>query len=77
MIGIVVGAIAGFYGGWLDSILMRFVEFLLTIPTLPLLLIISSMLIRNPDLIPIPEPVLECSGEGDAACVPAMRARRC
>lgn len=63
IVGIVVGAIAGFYGGWLDSILMRFVEFLLTIPSLPLLLIISSMLIRNPDLIPIPEPVLNVLGK--------------
>lgn len=62
LIGIVVGSISGFYGGWLDSVLMRFVEFLLTIPSLPLLLIISSMLLRNPDLIPIPEPVLNILG---------------
>jgi ABC-type dipeptide/oligopeptide/nickel transport system permease subunit len=26
-----IGAISGFYGGWLDTILMRFVEFMLTI----------------------------------------------
>ncbi len=63
LIGIVVGAIAGFYGGWIDSLLMRFVEFLLTIPSLPLLLIISSMLLRNPDLIPIPAPVLNILGK--------------
>jgi len=62
-IGIVVGAISGFYGGWLDSVLMRFVEFMLTIPTLPLLLIISSMLLRNEDLVPIPEPVLAFLGK--------------
>jgi peptide/nickel transport system permease protein len=46
-IGIIVGAISGFFGGWVDAVLMRFVEFMLTIPTLPLLLIISSMLLRN------------------------------
>jgi peptide/nickel transport system permease protein len=57
-IGILVGAVSGFYGGWLDAVLMRFVEFMLTIPSLPLLLIISSMLLRNEDLVPIPEPVL-------------------
>ncbi len=62
-VGIVVGSVAGFYGGWLDAVLMRFVEFLLTIPSLPLLLIISSMLIRNPDLIPIPEPILNILGK--------------
>lgn len=61
-VGIVVGAVSGFYGGWVDSVLMRFVEFMLTIPTLPLLLIISSMLLRNEDLIPIPESVLKVVG---------------
>jgi peptide/nickel transport system permease protein len=58
-IGIIVGAISGFFGGWVDAVLMRFVEFMLTIPTLPLLLIISSMLLRNDELISIPEPILK------------------
>ncbi|MBV6450334.1 MAG: ABC transporter permease [Anaerolineae bacterium] len=62
-IGIVVGSISGFFGGWIDSVLMRFVEFMLTIPTLPLLLIISSMLIRNEELVAIPEPVLKFMGD--------------
>lgn len=61
-VGIVVGAISGFYGGWVDSILMRIVEFLITIPSLPLLLIISSMLLRDDELIPIPEPILKVVG---------------
>ncbi len=62
-IGIFVGAVSGFYGKWVDAVLMRFVEFMLTIPTLPLLLIISSMLIRNENLIPIPESVLNFVGK--------------
>lgn len=62
-IGITVGAIAGYYGGITDTILMRFVELLLTIPDLPLLLILSSMLIQNQDAIPIPEPVLFVAGK--------------
>ncbi|MBI5352698.1 MAG: ABC transporter permease [Chloroflexi bacterium] len=62
VLGILVGSVSGFYGGWVDALLMRFVEFMLTIPTLPLLLIISSMLLRNEDLIPIPEPVLKFVG---------------
>jgi peptide/nickel transport system permease protein len=61
-IGVIVGSISGFFGGWLDSVLMRFVEFMLTIPTLPLLLILSSMLLRNEELIPIPEAVLKFLG---------------
>jgi len=62
VVGIVVGAVSGFFGGWIDSVLMRFVEFMLTIPLLPLLLIISSMLLRNEELIPIPEPLLNFMG---------------
>jgi peptide/nickel transport system permease protein len=61
-IGIIVGAISGFFGGWVDAVLMRFVEFMLTIPTLPLLLIISSMLLSNDELIAIPEPILKFMG---------------
>ncbi|MBP7693107.1 MAG: ABC transporter permease [Anaerolineales bacterium] len=63
LIGMAVGAYAGYYGGWLDSVLMRLVEFLATIPALPLLLIISAMLLRNETLIPIPPPVLEAFGQ--------------
>jgi peptide/nickel transport system permease protein len=63
VLGIIVGSVAGFYGGWLDAVLMRFLEFMLTIPTLPLLLIISAMLLQNEDLIPIPEPLLAFLGK--------------
>jgi peptide/nickel transport system permease protein len=63
LIGMAVGAYAGFYGGTIDSVISRFIEFLLTIPTLPLLLILSSMLIRNEELIPIPEPILYGAGQ--------------
>ncbi len=62
-IGITLGSISGFYGGILDALIMRFVDFLGTIPSLPLLLIISSMLMRNSDLIPIPMPVLVVTGK--------------
>jgi peptide/nickel transport system permease protein len=62
-IGMAFGSIAGYYGKWVDTLIMRFVEFLLTIPDFPLLLILSSMLIQNQDLIPIPEPVLYVAGK--------------
>lgn len=44
LIGIFVGAVAGYYGGWVDDLVMRFVEFMLTLPTLPLLLFFSAIL---------------------------------
>lgn len=43
LIGIVVGVTAGFYGGWVDSVLMRLVDIILSIPTLFLLLLVASM----------------------------------
>jgi len=44
LIGGLIGALAGFYGGWVDTILMRFVDLMLAIPTLPILLIASKIL---------------------------------
>jgi peptide/nickel transport system permease protein len=44
LIGITVGALSGYYGGWIDDVLQRFVEFLITIPLLPLLLAFSALL---------------------------------
>jgi peptide/nickel transport system permease protein len=42
--GAVVGAISGYYGGRIDDIIQRTVEFLLTLPLLPLLLAFSALL---------------------------------
>lgn len=44
LIGVIVGAISGYYGGWIDDLIQRFVEFLITIPLLPLLLAFSALL---------------------------------
>lgn len=43
-IGALVGAVAGYYGGTVDQVLMRVVDFMLTLPTLPILLVLSAML---------------------------------
>lgn len=42
--GILIGALAGFYGKWLDNLLMRFTDMMMTIPTLPLLIVLSTLL---------------------------------
>jgi peptide/nickel transport system permease protein len=54
LIGITIGALAGFYRGIIDTALMRFLEFMASIPSAPILLILSSILIRDPDLLPFP-----------------------
>lgn len=46
-IGTVVGLLSGFFGGWIDSVLMRLVEALLAIPSLVLLIVIQPVLIKN------------------------------
>ncbi len=46
-VGSIIGLVAGFFGGWIDALLMRLVEALLAIPTLILLLVLSSVLTRN------------------------------
>ncbi|TWT32094.1 ABC transporter permease [Blastopirellula retiformator] len=43
-IGIVVGALAGFYGGWVDIILSRVIEMVMCLPTLVLILAVRSIL---------------------------------
>ena len=42
ILGILVGALAGYYGGLVDSILMRFTEALLIIPTIFWLLVLAK-----------------------------------
>jgi peptide/nickel transport system permease protein len=44
LIGVVVGGISGYYGGTLDDVIQRFVEFLITLPLLPLLLAFSALM---------------------------------
>jgi peptide/nickel transport system permease protein len=44
IIGALMGGISGYFGGWVDNVVQRVVDFLLTIPLLPLLLAFSSIL---------------------------------
>ena len=40
--GTAIGAIAGYYGGWVDAVLMRITEAMLSIPSLLLLLVMAK-----------------------------------
>ncbi len=40
--GILIGAIAGYYGGWIDNVLMRFTEAMLNIPEIFLLIVMAK-----------------------------------
>jgi microcin C transport system permease protein len=45
VIGVAAGAVQGFFGGWTDLLFQRFIEIWTAIPSLYLLLIISSVLV--------------------------------
>lgn len=44
IIGIILGGLAGYFGKWVDQIIMRIVDIFNCIPTLPILLIAASLL---------------------------------
>ncbi|QFP75482.1 ABC transporter permease [Deinococcus sp. AJ005] len=43
LLGTLMGLVAGFFGGLTDSVISRFIEFMLSLPTLPLQLVISGL----------------------------------
>lgn len=45
LLGVTLGGIAGFYGGWIDNLIMRIVDIFNCIPTFPVMLIVSSALL--------------------------------
>jgi len=49
VIGVPVGAVAGYFGGWIDNILMRIIDAVLSMPSL-LVLILLSAILRSTDL---------------------------
>lgn len=49
LIGVPIGSIAGFFGGWIDNLLMRIIDAVLSLPTL-LILILLSAILRETDL---------------------------
>jgi peptide/nickel transport system permease protein len=44
IIGVVIGAISGYYGGWIDEVMMRFVDLMLTFPVFFLILAVIAIL---------------------------------
>ena len=47
IIGVLLGSFAGYYGGWVDSVIMRSVDIMLSIPTIFLVLAVIAILEPN------------------------------
>jgi len=43
LIGVVLGGLAGYFGGWVDNLIMRITDILYCIPTLPIMLIFYAV----------------------------------
>ncbi len=43
ILGVIMGGIAGFFGGWVDTLIMRLVDIFYCIPTMPIMIIIASV----------------------------------
>lgn len=44
LIGIILGGIAGYFGGWIDNVIMRAVDVFYCIPAMPILIIIGALM---------------------------------
>src|SRR5437764_2139249 len=52
VLGVSIGLLAGYFGGWIDAALMWVVDLVLTMPTLLLLIVLATML--PPSILTIP-----------------------
>lgn len=51
LIGGLIGSIAGYFGGWIDTVLMRFTEAMLSIPNFFLALVALTVLGKSPMMV--------------------------
>jgi peptide/nickel transport system permease protein len=60
IIGTAIGLVAGYYGGWVDAVLMRVTDGVIALPLLPLLIVLAAI---DMSRIPILAPLAEGEGE--------------
>ena len=51
VIGVSLGAIAGYYGGWIDNVILRMVDIILSLPVFFMILIIVAVLGKGSPLV--------------------------
>lgn len=53
LVGTLFGSLAGYYGGWVDNVLMRFVDLMLSIPGIFLLILIGALFTVSPVMLAV------------------------
>jgi peptide/nickel transport system permease protein len=53
LIGVIIGALAGFYGGWVENILMRLTEVFQVLPPLLLAMVLVTLFSPSLEMITI------------------------
>jgi peptide/nickel transport system permease protein len=44
LVGSIIGIVAGYYGGWVDTVIMRIVDFFYAIPFIPFVIVLAAVL---------------------------------
>lgn len=47
LVGLVIGTLSGYFGGWLDNVMMRFTDIMFAFPSLVLLIVLVTVIGRN------------------------------
>ncbi|MBI3445742.1 MAG: ABC transporter permease [Magnetospirillum sp.] len=59
LIGTCIGLVAGYHGGWTDSVLMRLTDGVMALPLLPLLIVLAA---ADPAKLGVPPEILDSEG---------------
>ncbi len=60
LIGLLIGSLAGFYGGVIDTVLMRITDALLSLPTIPVLIVMAAIDLSK---LPVLKAIVSTSNE--------------
>ena len=44
LLGVIMGGLAGYYGGWVDNLIMRLVDIFYCLPSMPIMIILAAMM---------------------------------
>lgn len=44
LLGVIMGGLAGYYGGWVDNLIMRLVDIFYCLPSMPIMIILGAMM---------------------------------